>query len=80
MATTNSYLNFNGDTEEAFNSCKSGLGRAFSMLQRSKEIFGEYYDKDKKNNACFIGRYNTFFYRHYLLCCRIELDPAVLQM
>ena len=37
MATLNSYLNFPGNTEEAFNFYKSVFGGDFSMLQRFKE-------------------------------------------
>ena len=40
MATINPYLNFNGNTEEAFNFYKSVLGGEFLMLQRFKEIPG----------------------------------------
>ncbi len=37
MATVNTYLNFNGNTEEAFNFYKSVLGGEFVMLQRLKD-------------------------------------------
>ena len=37
MATLNSYLNFPGNTEEAFNFYKSVFGGDFTMLQRFKE-------------------------------------------
>lgn len=37
MATINSYLNFNGNTEEAFNFYKSIFGGEFLTLQRFKD-------------------------------------------
>lgn len=37
MATLNPYLNFNGNTEEAFNFYKSVFGREFIALQRFKD-------------------------------------------
>ena len=37
MATINPYLNFNGNTEEAFNFYKSVFGGEFLSLQRFKE-------------------------------------------
>ena len=38
MATVNTYLNFNGNTEEAFNFYKSVFGGEFTTLQRFKDI------------------------------------------
>jgi PhnB protein len=37
MATVNPYLNFNGNTEEAFNFYKSVFGGEFIVLQRFKD-------------------------------------------
>lgn len=37
MATVNPYLNFNGNTEEAFNFYKSVFGGEFTSLQRFKD-------------------------------------------
>jgi PhnB protein len=37
MATLNPYLNFNGNTEEAFNFYKSVFGGDFTMIQRFKD-------------------------------------------
>lgn len=37
MATVNTYLNFNGNTEEAFNFYKSVFGGEFVMVQRMKD-------------------------------------------
>lgn len=37
MATANVYLNFNGNTEEAFNFYKSVFGGEFTSLQRFKD-------------------------------------------
>lgn len=38
MATVNPYLNFNGNTEEAFNFYKSIFGGGFLTLQRFKDL------------------------------------------
>jgi PhnB protein len=38
MATINPYLNFNGNTEEAFNFYKSVFGGEFAALQRFKDM------------------------------------------
>jgi PhnB protein len=38
MATTNTYLNFNGNCEEAFNFYKSVFGGAFNYLGRYEEM------------------------------------------
>jgi PhnB protein len=38
MATINPYLNFNGNTEEAFNFYKSVFGGEFTAFQRFKDI------------------------------------------
>lgn len=38
MATINPYLNFNGNTEEAFNFYRSVFGGDFTFLQRFKDI------------------------------------------
>ena len=40
MATINTYLNFDGNTEEAFTFYKSVFGGEFTVLQRIKEIPG----------------------------------------
>jgi PhnB protein len=37
MATVNPYLNFNGNTEDAFNFYKSVFGTEFAMVQRFKD-------------------------------------------
>ena len=37
MATVNTYLNFNGNTEEAFNFYRSAFGGEFTMVQRMKD-------------------------------------------
>jgi PhnB protein len=42
MATFNPYLNFNGNTEEAFNFYKSVFGGEFSALTRNDSIPAEY--------------------------------------
>jgi PhnB protein len=38
MATINAYLNFRGNTEEAFNFYKSVFGGDFTVLQRFKDV------------------------------------------
>ncbi|WP_412465404.1 VOC family protein [Pedobacter sp. KLB.chiD] len=40
MATLNTYLNFNGNTEEAFNFYKSVFGGEFLVVQRFKDAPG----------------------------------------
>lgn len=40
MATINPYLNFAGNTEEAFNFYKSVFGTEFMMVQRYKDVPG----------------------------------------
>jgi len=40
MATVNTYLNFNGNTEEAFNFYKSVFGGEFAVVQRYKDAPG----------------------------------------
>ncbi|WP_293789269.1 VOC family protein [uncultured Pedobacter sp.] len=40
MATLNTYLNFNGNTEEAFNFYKSVFGGEFLVVQRYKDAPG----------------------------------------
>ena len=48
MATLNTYLNFNGNTEEAFNFYRSVFGGEFSNLQRFKD--GPGADKLPEND------------------------------
>lgn len=49
MATVNTYLNFNGNTEEAFNFYKSVFGGEFVSVQRIKDTpdAGKLSDADK---------------------------------
>ena len=42
MAAVNPYLNFNGNTEEAFNFYKSVFGGEFPMVMRFKDVPSEY--------------------------------------
>jgi PhnB protein len=42
MATINPYLNFNGNTEEAFDFYKSAFGGEFSMVMRYKDAPPEH--------------------------------------
>ena len=50
MANLNPYLNFNGNTEEAFNFYKSVFGGEFAMLQRFKDTphAGDVSEEDKE--------------------------------
>ena len=49
MATLNTYLNFNGNTEEAFNFYKSVFGGEFAFMQRMKDTpeVGKVSEADK---------------------------------
>jgi PhnB protein len=64
MATINPYLNFAGNTEEAFNFYRSIFGGAFSTLLRFKDTpeAGRVPEKDKErimHVALPIGKGNT---------------------
>lgn len=48
MATLNTYLNFPGNTEEAFNFYKSVFGGEFSFLQRFKDTAEGAHMSDKE--------------------------------
>ncbi|TDN89384.1 PhnB protein [Salegentibacter sp. 24] len=56
MATLNPYLNFNGNTEKAFNFYKSVFGGEFSSLMRFKDMppSGENSAKVPQENKEFI--------------------------
>jgi PhnB protein len=56
MATINPYLNFNGNTEEAFLFYKSVFGGEFTMIQRFKEIpDGPKLPADAQDRIMYIG-------------------------
>lgn len=56
MPTINPYLNFNGNTEEAFQFYKSVFGGEFTMIQRFKEIpGGPELPADAQEKIMFIG-------------------------
>jgi PhnB protein len=56
MATINPYLNFNGNTEEAFLFYKSVFGGEFTMIQRFKEIpDGPNLPADAQDKIMYIG-------------------------
>jgi PhnB protein len=56
MPAINSYLNFQGNTEEAFNFYKSVFGGEFKMLQRFKETpFGEQMSEADKEKIMHIA-------------------------
>ncbi|WP_426668300.1 VOC family protein [Mucilaginibacter sp. McL0603] len=64
MAIVNSYLNFNGNTEEAFNFYKSVFGTEFSGLMRFKDAPGgdkmQPSDKEKLMHISLpVGNGNT---------------------
>jgi PhnB protein len=50
MPALNPYLNFNGNTEEAFNFYKSVFGGEFEMIMRFKDIPKEYKGPDHEDN------------------------------
>jgi PhnB protein len=56
MATINSYLNFPGNTEEAFNFYKSVFGGEFTTLQRFKETpFGDKMSESDKEKIMHVA-------------------------
>ena len=64
MATLNPYLNFNGNTEEAFNFYRSVFGGEFLNLQRFKDTpMADTMPEDAKDKimhiALRIGKGNT---------------------
>jgi PhnB protein len=50
MPALNPYLNFNGNTEEAFNFYKSVFGGEFAVVSRFKDIPKEYKGADHEDN------------------------------
>lgn len=48
MATINPYINFNGNTEEAFNFYKLVFGGEFSSISRFKDLENEEYPISEK--------------------------------
>jgi PhnB protein len=50
MPALNPYLNFNGNTEEAFNFYKSAFGGEFDVISRFKDIPAEYKGPDHEDN------------------------------
>src|SRR6185295_1276331 len=56
MATLNTYLNFDGKTEEAFNFYKSVFGGDFTTVQRIKEIpGGDKFPPQEQNRLMHIS-------------------------
>ncbi|HUI31962.1 MAG TPA: VOC family protein [Candidatus Acidoferrales bacterium] len=56
MATFNPYLNFKGNTEEAFNFYKSVFGGEFVAIQRFKETpFGDQVPADAKDKIMHVS-------------------------
>ncbi|MDJ1470541.1 VOC family protein [Cytophagaceae bacterium DM2B3-1] len=57
MATINPYLNFNGNTEEAFLFYKSVFGGEFELLQRYKEVpeMGTNLKEDDKEKIMHVS-------------------------
>jgi len=56
MTTVNPYLNFNGNTEEAFNFYKSVFGGGFGALQRFKDTpEAEKLSEEDKNKIMHIS-------------------------
>jgi PhnB protein len=56
MATINPYLNFSGNTEEAFNFYKSVFGGEFSALQRFADVPGtEHISAEEKQKLMHVS-------------------------
>ena len=56
MVTINPYLNFNGNTEEAFNFYKAVFGGEFAVLQRMKDTpEGDKVRADEKNRVMHVA-------------------------
>ena len=56
MATLNTYLNFNGNTEQAFDFYKAVFGGEFLVLQRYGDIDGaEGMNEDEKNKIMHVS-------------------------
>ncbi|WP_316752810.1 VOC family protein [Pedobacter gandavensis] len=56
MATINPYLNFQGNTEEAFNFYKSVFGGEFMMVQRFKDTpYGDNMSEEDKEKIMHIA-------------------------
>ena len=55
MKAVNPYLNFNGNTEEAFNFYKSVLGGEFTMLMRFKDVPDQKIPEDAKNQIMHVA-------------------------
>jgi PhnB protein len=56
MATANTYLNFPGNTEEAFNFYKSVFGGEFQLVQRFRDTpFGETLSAEDKQKIMHIS-------------------------
>ena len=52
MKAVNPYLNFNGNTEEAFNFYKSVFGGEFRMVMRMKDAQACLFPKARKKRLC----------------------------
>lgn len=55
MKVVNPYLNFNGNTEEAFNFYKSVFGGEFTMLMRFKDVPDQKIPDDVKNQIMHVA-------------------------
>lgn len=55
MKIVNPYLNFNGNTEEAFNFYKSVFGGEFTMLMRYKDVPDQNIPEDVKNQIMHVA-------------------------
>ncbi|MEO8821117.1 MAG: VOC family protein [Ginsengibacter sp.] len=55
MKAVNPYLNFNGNTEEAFNFYKSVFGGEFRLLMRMKGVQGMPVSKDQEEKIMHIA-------------------------
>ncbi|MDP3684042.1 MAG: VOC family protein [Ignavibacteria bacterium] len=55
MIVVNPYLNFNGNTEEAFNFYRSVFGGEFTMLMRFKDVPEQNIPEDTKNQIMHVA-------------------------
>lgn len=55
MPSLNPYLNFNGNTEEAFNFYKSVFGGEFATIMRFKDVPGEQKSSSEDNKIMHVA-------------------------
>ncbi|HJP62177.1 MAG TPA: hypothetical protein VJ844_01985, partial [Mucilaginibacter sp.] len=55
MATVNAYLNFQGNTEEAFNFYRSVFGTEFATVMRIKDMSGNKMPPEEQDKIMHIA-------------------------